>query len=102
LTRYLEVPKKTIKYLRLVPLDPFGKKANDFYNYHTHSNTGHDHVRHDGWILISRGPDGSLEIDPPNDYDVLIRHPAPKLVLKAYDPTNGTFSAGDIFRVPQQ
>ena len=82
-------------YLLLIPLDPFGKKAGDFYYYYS----GETRPQSSGWILLSRGPDGSFEIDPPKDYDVLEKQPSPKLLVKSYDSTNGTFSVGDIFRV---
>lgn len=89
---YLERRKETITYLRLVPFDPFAKNPGDFYHYHGRIN---------GWILVSLGPDGNLEIDLLNDYDDRIAQPTSKLLIKSYDPTNGTFSAGDIFRVKQ-
>lgn len=55
------------------------------------------------WILVSRGPDGvfsiDLERDMPSD-TALKRNEANRiLTAKTYDPTNGTVSAGDIFRL---
>ena len=91
----IEEPRVHRIYLRIIPLDPFGKKTGDFYYYYT----GETRPQSSGWILISRGPDSSFEIDPPKDYDVLEKQPSPKLLVKSYDSTNGTFSVGDIFRV---
>ncbi len=54
-----------------------------------------------GWILISPGPDGDYDINPAKDYSSDIRQPTLQLLLKAYDPTNGTVSGGDVFRVKQ-
>jgi len=54
-----------------------------------------------GWILISPGPDGDYDINPAKDYSSDIRQPTLQLLLKAYDPSNGTVSGGDVFRVKQ-
>lgn len=57
----------------------------------------------DGWILISTGPDGDYDIDPESGYDPNIPQPSPHLMALAgtYDPTNGTESDGDLWRVKQ-
>jgi hypothetical protein len=52
-----------------------------------------------GWILISAGPDGDYDIDPQKLYNSSVSQPSTELLSKAYDPTNGTVSDGDIFRV---
>ena len=54
-----------------------------------------------GWILVSPGPDGDYDINPEQDYRSVIRQPSEPLVIKAYDPTNGLVSDGDVFRVKQ-
>jgi hypothetical protein len=54
-----------------------------------------------GWILISPGPDGNYDINPAKDYRSDIPQPTLQLLLKAYDPSNGTVSGGDVFRVKQ-
>ncbi len=54
-----------------------------------------------GWILVSTGPDHDYDIDPQALYDSSILQPSPALLRKAYDPTNGIVSDGDIFRVRQ-
>ncbi len=54
-----------------------------------------------GWILVSPGPDGDYDINPEQDYRWVFRPPYGPLVIKAYDPTNGLMSNGDIFRVKQ-
>jgi len=56
-----------------------------------------------GWILISLGPDGDYDIDPEKYYHSSIAQPSFELLCIAgtYDPTNGTVSSGDVFRVKQ-
>ncbi len=51
-----------------------------------------------GWILFSPGPDGVYDIVPWEDYDPA-NHPTPALIEKSYDPTNGTYTRGDLWRV---
>ena len=53
----------------------------------------------DGWILFSAGPDYDYDIDPVTDFDSHDPERITALELKAYDPTNGTYSNGDIFRI---
>ena len=55
----------------------------------------------DGWIMWSPGPDGGYEIDPARDYDPSRKEPTEALVSVTYDPTNGTFSRGDTWRIRQ-
>lgn len=62
-----------------------------------------------GWILVSPGPDGVYDV--PHNMEVYnpAVWPRPRLVAGTnkfgvaftYDPTNGTFSRGDIWRVKQ-
>jgi hypothetical protein len=63
---------------------------------------------HFGWILVSPGPDRNYDIPP--DYDVFdprIPQPSERLLTGTnrwgaaftFDPTNGTVSAGDIWRL---
>jgi len=62
-----------------------------------------------GWILISPGPDGIYDIDPPDIYDSSVSQPSFKLLTGTnsqgmaftYDPTNGAISPGDVYRVKQ-
>jgi hypothetical protein len=83
---------RTIRYLEIIPLDPFGTNPGEQYYYYPDSN---------GYILISRGPDGGFETDAEKEYNSAVYQPTPQLLLKAYDPTNGIISRGDIFRVKQ-
>jgi thioredoxin-related protein len=56
------------------------------------------------WILISPGPDGNYDINPERDYhgfETTQVGPEDSLLIKAYDPTNGSVSSGDIFRIKQ-
>jgi hypothetical protein len=56
------------------------------------------HPKGGGWILISDGPDGLPQIDPAEDYETDYKDNS-RLILKTYDPSNGTLSDGDIYRV---
>ena len=66
---------------------------------------------HGGWILVSPGPDRKYDILP-DDWDVYnpgLSQPSQRLLTGTnkkgraftYDPTNGTMSDGDIWRVKQ-
>lgn len=52
----------------------------------------------EGWILTSPGPDGDYDIDPAGMYDPSNKKPSATLVIRSYDPTNGSLSDGDIWR----
>lgn len=63
-----------------------------------------------GWILVSTGPDGDYDLAGEWDvYDPTIFQPSARLLggvnkrgsAFTYDPTNGTVSNGDIWRVKQ-
>jgi len=55
-----------------------------------------------GWIVISKGPDRDYDINPERDYHGLkASQPEESLLIRAYDPTNGITSSGDIFRIKQ-
>ena len=54
-----------------------------------------------GWIMISPGPDCKFDIDPAKCYDGNIPQPSELLIRMSYDPTNGTVSPGDVWRVKQ-
>jgi len=63
-----------------------------------------------GWILVSPGPDGDYDLANEWDvYDPTVSQPSLRLLAGTnkkgsaftYDPTNGTVSNGDIWRVKQ-
>jgi type II secretory pathway pseudopilin PulG len=54
-----------------------------------------------GWILVSPGPDRDFDLNPLGVYTSDVPQPSPELLQFAFDPTNGTISSGDIFRVRQ-
>ena len=58
-----------------------------------------DDPKNGGWIIWSPGPDGIYDINPQADYDSTQEVPSESLYNKTYDPTNGTNSRGDIWRV---
>ncbi|MCX7044678.1 MAG: hypothetical protein NTX50_04215 [Candidatus Sumerlaeota bacterium] len=77
-------------YITSFPHDSFapGGKSGVSYGYYTTGSC---------WLLFSAGRDMRYDIDPIKDFipggDNTI------LIMKTYDPTNGTYSAGDIFRM---
>ncbi len=79
-----------VAYMTSYLIDPFADAPGATYSYYSVGN---------GWILFSPGPDKKYDIDPTEDYDPSISQPSPLLAGKQYDPTNGTVSRGDIFRV---
>ncbi len=82
-----------IAYVTSVFPDPFAKDRGLPFAYYTDG---------PGWILISPGPDGDYDINKPHEvYDSSIVQPSGKLLLYAYDPTNGVDSSCDLFRVKQ-
>jgi len=82
-----------VAFLTALPTDPFADSKGAVFGYWND--------REMGWILFSAGPDQQYEIDPAKDYDATKDNPLPQLFLKTYDPTNGTTSRGDIWRVKQ-
>lgn len=55
-----------------------------------------------GWILVSAGPDKHYDLNPATLYDSMIPQPSTPLITGAtFDPTNGTDSRGDVWRVKQ-
>lgn len=51
-----------------------------------------------GWILSSPGPDGKFDFNPVTQYSGDMAWNDPRLLAVRYDPTNGMFSGGDLFR----
>lgn len=55
-----------------------------------------------GWILWSPGPDRDFDISyPAGVYTPLESQPSESLINLTYDPTNGYYSSGDIWRIKQ-
>lgn len=71
------------------PRDPFSPGKSHSYAYHTN---GSD------WLLISPGPDGVYTYHPELRTHTGLDLRDPARVEMTYDPTNGSFSGGDIFR----
>lgn len=53
------------------------------------------------WIVYSCGRDGDYDINPPEKYYDPNSDKLLGLMSVTYDPTNGTDSSGDIWRVKQ-
>ena len=54
------------------------------------------------WIMWSPGPDKKYDLNAENIqklFNPKIPQPSKQLIIYAYDPTNGTKSGGDVFRV---
>jgi type II secretory pathway pseudopilin PulG len=97
-----------VAYITALPLDPFADKAeqNPEMRWLAYTPVPRElergQTRSGAWILASRGPDGVFSVDFARDL------PAGKqlnpdeiqglLLDKTYDPSNGTNSAGDVFR----
>jgi hypothetical protein len=78
--------------------DPYGPIKKAPYGYCTTGSFGQ------GWILWSAGPDRDYDITIDNVaeiYDPSARVPSDRLIDMTYDPTNGTGSNGDLYRVGQ-
>ncbi|MCX7013392.1 MAG: hypothetical protein NTW86_12695, partial [Candidatus Sumerlaeota bacterium] len=82
-----ETAAKTASLLRNPPLDPFSQGR--AYGYYTVD---------DGWLIYSCGPDGRYDLKPREDFTPENNWDSTSLILRAYDPTNGTDSGGDIWR----
>ncbi|MBN1478362.1 hypothetical protein JXA47_16530 [Candidatus Sumerlaeota bacterium] len=78
-------------FIDAYPLDWF-TRSRASYVYHSDG---------DGWILVSPCWDRDYDIDPRRDYDSRIAQPSEILLLLSCDPTNGSRSDGDVFRVAQ-
>ena len=83
-----------ISYLTQVPDDPFANSDTTF-GYYTVTTE-----KAAGWSLWSPGPDEKYDLDW-KVYDPAVPQPSTDLIPYTYDPTNGTVSSGDIFRVKQ-
>jgi len=80
-------------YLKEIITDPFSSQPLPFVYYRDEK----------GWMILTRGPDKDYDMDPAKMYNGSISQPSRDLVTSTgtYDPTNGTISSGDIWRVKQ-
>lgn len=83
-----------IAYIVKLPEDPFAEIPEQTYGYYLTPNGL-------GWILFSAGPDGTMDLGW-KTYDSSKAQPSIELIGRyTYDPTNGSVSAGDLYRVKQ-
>jgi hypothetical protein len=85
-----------VAYMTRYPDDPFTNQQGHTYQFYSISNGN-------GWILWSPGPDGKYDIDW-QKYELNPEETTKTLnilALKSYDPTNGTISGGDLWRIKQ-
>jgi len=81
-----------VAYITSLPVDPFAPEEGAVFGYFKHNDTG--------WILYGAGPDRDYDLDLEKDYSATARNnPLPTLIQKTYDPTNGSVSGGDIWRI---
>ncbi len=82
-----------VAYLTRMFPDPFASPAGMGFRYWTDGG---------GWIVWSSGPDKEYAItDPSEVYSSDEPQPSDALLHRSWDPTNGTISPGDIWRVRQ-
>ncbi|MDI6782939.1 MAG: zinc-ribbon domain-containing protein [bacterium] len=84
-----------VSYVTSIPNDPFSFKRNQIYHYYTGIIEEEEKPY---WILTGRGPDRKSDIEVTRYNPQYPDWQEPYLILKSYDPTNGTVSQGDIFR----
>lgn len=71
----------------------FGGRPGAFWPYPYYND------RNQGWIIWASGPDRIYDIANPSEiYDATVPQPSARLNDLTYDPTNGTYSRGDIWR----
>lgn len=51
------------------------------------------------YLIFSAGLDGDYDVDPIRDIDFTTSQPSPLLLARTYDPTNGSQSDGDLWRL---
>ncbi|NUP88654.1 MAG: hypothetical protein HUU25_02405 [Candidatus Sumerlaeia bacterium] len=81
-----------IAYITSLVPDPFNPDVPSTFAYYTDG---------PGWILLSPGPDGDFDVNPRTVYKSELAQPSAELLVLSYDPTNGTISDGDLWRVRQ-
>lgn len=97
-----------VAYITAIPLDVFAAKDGQAGDLRWFAYTPlpfeseRTQTRYTAWVLASRGPDGVFSPDPARELsaakDLKTEEIQRLLVPKTYDPSNGTRSAGDIFR----
>jgi len=100
------MPSSTFRELSNgLPIDPFGGSARGADGKRLYSSYAYWVVEDKGWVLWSPGPDEVFDLDfeaVKMVYDPNRTNPTLELIVGyTYDPTNGTISAGDIWRVLQ-
>lgn len=98
-----------VPYITSHFVDPFAPSKGATFSYYSINNPKHpennpEHPEYSGWILWSAGPDNRYDLTIKNitkAYDPNTRMPSDYLIERTYDPTNGSDSSGDIWRVKQ-
>lgn len=91
-----------VSYIALDIFDPFSTARGAGFCYWSPPGGGAGEDAPEGWILWSRGPDWEFDITLENVaalYDPAGRVPSEALIGVSYDPTNGSDSGGDVWRV---
>ncbi len=97
-----------VAYLTSLFQDPFTKEEGHTFQYFSITSTtiptakGMKDGKLPGWVAWSPGPDGKYDLAwqnyDPNDTTKTLKAFAPQ----TYDPSNGTISPGDLWRIKQQ
>jgi hypothetical protein len=99
-----------VAYLDTIRIDPYTNDPRPrlFYRHRWFTQSSDNgiapfayHADGGRWILFSCGPDRDYDVDPVADYITPPQVPSDRLVMHTYDPTNGTASGGDVWRVKQ-
>jgi type II secretion system protein G len=102
-----------VAFLSSLPVDIFSKKyqpPNDLIDYWDHRQLQQflsalygvvqwNRVPDYGWMLVSVGPDGVIGAPTPKYFDYPNQGGATRTLYQLYDPTNGTVSFGNIYRL---
>jgi hypothetical protein len=76
-------------WISALPTDPFAPSRGACYVYNQGS---------DRWVIVSAGPDRDYDFDPPC-FDPAYKPTWSDILARTYDPSNGTVSNGDIYRM---
>jgi len=90
-----------VAYITTLPQDIFGRTGFGPFRNYTYGAMPIDEESR--WAMISVGPDGDRDSDPVEFYpgwdDTLFENTASVFNYIRYDPTNGTVSDGDVWRM---
>jgi type II secretory pathway pseudopilin PulG len=86
-----------IAYITCIPIDPFSPDGKQSCHYNSVIVASEDTTT-PYWIITSQGPDKKIDIDVTRYNPQYPYWGESYIIAKSYDPTNGTTSAGDVWR----